>query len=101
MPPLVLINAVGLTSQWLAHAPRLQALAQRGWLRALSEVVPAVTCTTQATILTGQTPQRHGIAANGLVAKMSSLPVLGGDFKESHPGPACLVCQLMTHSSKC
>jgi predicted AlkP superfamily pyrophosphatase or phosphodiesterase len=65
MPPLVLINAVGLTSRWLAHAPRLQALAQRGWLRSLREVVPAVTCTAQATILTGQTPQRHGIVANG------------------------------------
>ena len=65
MTPLVLINAVGLTSRLLTHAPRFQALAQRGWVRPLREVVPAVTCTAQAAILTGQTPQRHGIVANG------------------------------------
>jgi predicted AlkP superfamily pyrophosphatase or phosphodiesterase len=65
MQPLVLINAVGLTSRLLALAPRLSALAERGWLRSLREVVPAVTCTAQATLLTGQTPDRHGIVANG------------------------------------
>jgi predicted AlkP superfamily pyrophosphatase or phosphodiesterase len=65
MVPLVLLNAVGLTPRLLPHAPRLHALAKAGWLRPLREVVPAVTCTAQATILTGQTPQRHGIVANG------------------------------------
>ncbi len=63
--PLVLINAVGLTPRWLAHAPRLRKLADAGWLRTLREVVPAVTCTAQATLLTGVTPDRHGIVANG------------------------------------
>jgi predicted AlkP superfamily pyrophosphatase or phosphodiesterase len=63
--PLVLVNAVGLTPRWLPHAPRLHALAQAGWLRRLSDVVPAVTCTAQATMLTGQLPERHGIVANG------------------------------------
>jgi predicted AlkP superfamily pyrophosphatase or phosphodiesterase len=60
-----LVNAVGLTPRWLPHAPRLQALATRGWLRTLHEVTPAVTCTAQATLLTGQLPNRHGIVANG------------------------------------
>src|SRR5437879_10274812 len=63
--PLVLINAVGLTPRWLPYAPRLRALAEAGWVRPLREVVPAVTCTAQATMLTGQTPQRHGIVGNG------------------------------------
>ncbi len=63
--PLVLVDAVGLTRRWLPHAPRLQALAQRGWVRALHEVVPAVTCTAQATMLTGLPPRDHGIVANG------------------------------------
>jgi len=63
--PIVLINAVGLTSRWLAHAPRLKALAERGWSRPLRESVPAVTCTAQATLLTGKTPRDHGIVANG------------------------------------
>lgn len=64
-PPLVLVNAVGLTPRWLPHARRFQGLAQRGWLRTLTEVSPAVTCPAQATILTGRLPNRHGIVANG------------------------------------
>ncbi|MFO0910217.1 MAG: alkaline phosphatase family protein [Isosphaeraceae bacterium] len=63
--PLVLINAVGLTTRLLPHAPRLQALAQSNWVRPLSEVFPAVTCTAQATFLTGQPPDGHGIVGNG------------------------------------
>jgi predicted AlkP superfamily pyrophosphatase or phosphodiesterase len=62
---LVLLNAVGLTSRLLAHAPRLRALAAAGWVRPLREVLPAVTCTAQATLLTGQPPQGHGIVGNG------------------------------------
>src|SRR5437588_469794 len=52
MPPLILVNTVGLTTRLLAQAPRLSALAQKGWTRPLREVVPAVTCTAQATFLT-------------------------------------------------
>src|SRR6266511_3167387 len=64
-PPLVLVNAVGLTPRLLPHAPRLAALAERGWRRPLRDVVPAVTCTAQATLLTGQTAAQHGIVGNG------------------------------------
>jgi predicted AlkP superfamily pyrophosphatase or phosphodiesterase len=63
--PLLLINAVGLTPRWLPHAPRLRALAEAGWVRRLREVLPAVTCTAQATLLTGQTPAVHGVVGNG------------------------------------
>ncbi len=63
--PLVLINAVGLTARLLAHAPRLRALAERGWSRSLTEVVPAVTCSAQASILTGLEPRGHGVVGNG------------------------------------
>jgi predicted AlkP superfamily pyrophosphatase or phosphodiesterase len=65
MQPLVLLNTVALTSRHLPLAPRLQALAQRGWQRPLQEVLPAVTCTAQATMLTGKTPRDHGIVGNG------------------------------------
>lgn len=65
MQPLILVNAVGLTPRLLAHAPRLGALAEKGWIRPLSEVLPAVTCTAQATMLTGTTAEAHGIVANG------------------------------------
>ena len=63
--PIVLINAVGLTSRWLRCAPRLQQLASAGWSRSLEEIVPAVTCSAQATLLTGKTPRDHGIVGNG------------------------------------
>jgi predicted AlkP superfamily pyrophosphatase or phosphodiesterase len=64
-PPLVLINAVGLTPRLLPLAPRLQALAKAGWATPLRETLPAVTCTAQATILTGASPEMHGVVANG------------------------------------
>ena len=65
MSPLLLINAVGLTPLWLPFAPRLQAVAAAGWMRPLRDVLPSVTCTAQATLLTGTPPNRHGIVANG------------------------------------
>src|SRR3954454_2895503 len=46
-------------------APRLRALAEAGWMRSLREVVPAVTCTAQASILTGEAPDGHGVVGNG------------------------------------
>ena len=63
--PVVLINAVGLTSRWLSYAPRFKMLAERGSLSVLTEVLPAVTCTAQASFLTGQPPEVHGIVGNG------------------------------------
>src|SRR5437868_5913369 len=65
MQPLLLLDTIGLTARLLPAAPRLHALAQAGWQRPLREVVPAVTCTAQATFLTGQTADRHGIVGNG------------------------------------
>jgi predicted AlkP superfamily pyrophosphatase or phosphodiesterase len=63
--PLVLVNAVGLTPRLLPLAPRLHALAKAGWSVPLRETLPAVTCTAQATLLTGTSPERHGVVANG------------------------------------
>ena len=44
---------------------RLGELARAGWSCPLEEVVPAVTCTAQATLLTGKAPEEHGIVGNG------------------------------------
>src|SRR5215468_10744318 len=62
---LILINAVGLTPRLLPLAPRLSALVQCGWMRPLREVIPAVTCTAQAAMLTGAEASVHGIVGNG------------------------------------
>jgi predicted AlkP superfamily pyrophosphatase or phosphodiesterase len=56
------INVVGLTQKCLAHAPRIRSL---GTHRVWQPPVPAVTCTVQATLLTGTQPSQHGIVANG------------------------------------
>jgi predicted AlkP superfamily pyrophosphatase or phosphodiesterase len=63
--PVVWIDVVGLTPRLLVHAPTLSAMANAGSTRALSGVVPAVTCSAQATALTGLPPSSHGIVGNG------------------------------------
>ena len=64
--PLVVINVVGLTHEMLGpHTPQLSRLAAEGFARPLGTVLPAVTCTAQASLLTGLPPSGHGIVANG------------------------------------
>ncbi|MDP1907380.1 MAG: alkaline phosphatase family protein [Hyphomicrobium sp.] len=66
MQPLVVLNIVGLTPELIGvHTPHLARLAQRGGLRALRTVTPAVTCSAQATFLTGLPPSGHGAVGNG------------------------------------
>lgn len=62
MGKVCVINVVGLTQKCLAHAPRIRSL---GMHRVWQPPVPAVTCTVQATLLTGTQPSQHGIVANG------------------------------------
>lgn len=59
---ICLINVVGLTPNLLRHAPRIAALGDASPLRS---PLPAVTCTSQATMLTGLAPRDHGIVGNG------------------------------------
>ncbi|GHJ49697.1 alkaline phosphatase family protein [Catellatospora sp. TT07R-123] len=63
--PLVVLNTVGLTPRLLPHMPRLSALARTGFAARLDPVLPAVTCSVQATLLTGAPPSVHGIVGNG------------------------------------
>ncbi|PWT71050.1 MAG: alkaline phosphatase family protein, partial [Proteobacteria bacterium] len=65
MNRVVVLNVVGMTPALLEHAPHLRALSQRGGMRPLSTVTPAVTTTVQSTFLTGLPPSGHGIVANG------------------------------------
>ena len=59
---LCILNVVGLTPRLLAHAPRLASL---GTAQPWRSPLPAVTCTSQATMLTGLAPRDHGIVGNG------------------------------------
>ena len=62
MTKVCIINAVGLTPNLLKHAPRISTL---GTVSPLRSPIPAVTCTSQATLLTGKAPAEHGIVGNG------------------------------------
>jgi predicted AlkP superfamily pyrophosphatase or phosphodiesterase len=59
---VLLLDVVGLTPALLAHAPRLAAV---GPVAPLTPPLPAVTCTSQAAMLTGRSPRDHGIVGNG------------------------------------
>jgi predicted AlkP superfamily pyrophosphatase or phosphodiesterase len=62
MTKVCVINVVGLTPRLAPHAPRISSLGRPvPWKSPL----PAVTCTSQATLLTGLPPSRHGIVGNG------------------------------------
>lgn len=66
MHPTVVLNVVGLSGRLLgADTPNLSALARDGAQAALKTITPAVTCSVQATLLTGTLPARHGIVGNG------------------------------------
>jgi predicted AlkP superfamily pyrophosphatase or phosphodiesterase len=63
--PLLVLDVVGLTPALLAHAPRLAAVAKDGFVAPMTPALPAVTCTAQATMLTGLAPSDHGVVGNG------------------------------------
>jgi predicted AlkP superfamily pyrophosphatase or phosphodiesterase len=63
--PLVVIDVVGMTPRLLAHMPALSALGAGGTIAPLAPVLPAVTCSVQASFLTGLPPSGHGIVGNG------------------------------------
>ena len=62
---LVVVDAVGLTPKALKHMPRTSKLGADGFSAALDPIVPAVTCSVQASFVTGKTPADHGIVGNG------------------------------------
>lgn len=65
MRPLLVLNVVGLTPALLPYTPRIAAVGRDGFTAPLGTVLPAVTCSTQSTMLTGRLPREHGIVANG------------------------------------
>lgn len=66
MHPTVVLNVVGLTPSLMGqHMPRLARFAVNGARRRLHTVTPAVTCSAQATFVTGLAPSDHGIVGNG------------------------------------
>src|SRR5262249_17510217 len=66
----IVILVVGLTENHLGQStPRLTALARSGAMRPIDTVMPAVTCSVQATFMTGSLPRDHGVVANGWLSR--------------------------------
>lgn len=66
MRKLMVINVVGLTHEMIGPlTPNIAKLRDDGFSRPMQTVLPAVTCSVQATLLTGESPSKHGIVANG------------------------------------
>jgi predicted AlkP superfamily pyrophosphatase or phosphodiesterase len=74
--PVVVLDVVGLTPRLLPHMPRLSALADEGFQARLNTVLPAVTCSVQASLLTGTRPAQHGIVGNGWYFRELGEPLL-------------------------
>ena len=66
MKRTLVLDVVGLTPAMIGtKMPRLHAFANRGAVKPLRTITPAVTCSVQASMLTGKLPREHGIVANG------------------------------------
>lgn len=66
MHKTVVLNVVGLTPRLLGPAtPHLCAFASQGKQATIDTILPAVTCSVQATFLTGRYPNEHGVVGNG------------------------------------
>ena len=98
--PLVVLDVAGLTPRLLAYMPQLAAITETGgWRAELGTVLPAVTCSAQATLLTGTLPREHGIVGNGwyfrglgeVLLWRQHNALMGGDklwdaARRAHPG---------------
>ena len=60
------LNIVGLTPDLIGeHTPNLKRWFDRGKMTPVESMLPAVTCSVQATYLTGEMPDKHGVVGNG------------------------------------
>lgn len=66
MKKTVVINVVGLTRGLIGeHTPFIKSFLEKGASATITPQLPAVTCSVQATYITGKTPAEHGIVGNG------------------------------------
>ncbi|MEG9327249.1 nucleotide pyrophosphatase/phosphodiesterase family protein [Salinimicrobium catena] len=72
MKKTVVINVVGLTRKIVAEMPFLKEWVSERQVNTIEPVLPAVTCSAQATYLTGKYPEDTGIMGNGWYFKEES-----------------------------
>jgi predicted AlkP superfamily pyrophosphatase or phosphodiesterase len=69
----IVIDIVGLEFDHLKSGliPNISRIANEGESAKMEPVFPAVTCTVQASVLSGTYPNQHGIIANGLYDRIN------------------------------
>jgi predicted AlkP superfamily pyrophosphatase or phosphodiesterase len=66
MKQTIVINVAGLTRRFIGkNTPNIKKLVKQGFLSSIENVFPSLTCSVQATYLTGLLPNEHGIVGNG------------------------------------
>jgi predicted AlkP superfamily pyrophosphatase or phosphodiesterase len=65
MKPVLVIDVAGLTPFLVGLAPNLKRFADKGGLRPMRPMLPALAGPVQASLLTGLPPSGHGIVADG------------------------------------
>ena len=66
MKKTVVLNVVALSPRVIGeHTPFLKEWIAKGKQASINPVLPAVTCSSQSTYLTGKWPKEHGIVGNG------------------------------------
>jgi len=70
---IIILDIVGLEYEHLQSGltPNISKIAEGGESAEMEPVFPAVTCTVQASILSGEYPNKHGIISNGLYDRNS------------------------------
>ena len=65
---LIVVDIAGLEPRLISEdrTPNISSLSAKGELVNIRPVFPAVTCTSQASMLSGTYPRQHGIISNGL-----------------------------------
>ncbi|HRV82502.1 MAG TPA: alkaline phosphatase family protein, partial [Planctomycetota bacterium] len=65
MTAVLWLNLVGLSAEQIGeHTPHLAEWARQGSMAPMGGILPGVTCSAQATLLTGTLPRDHGAVAN-------------------------------------
>jgi predicted AlkP superfamily pyrophosphatase or phosphodiesterase len=62
----IVIDVVGLEYGQIGDLPNIAKIAASGQAARMEPAFPAVTCTVQASVLSGKYPGEHGIISNGL-----------------------------------
>eukprot|EP00729_Bicosta_minor_P020132 gene20132-5185_t len=102
----VVLDVVGLTRELISrgHTPFLAEYLERASSADVEPAFPALTCTAQATYVTGVGAKQHGIAGNGWYdrdycevknwhqsAKLVQAPRIWDQLKEEHPDATVFV----------